>query len=88
MLPAEDVDDVDLAIRVLPAHVGPHVRRVLRPEGTVRAVETRRLTARVLEMVLEIVTPIEGSAALRADVHLLRGRTLLLELTGRAAVPT
>lgn len=74
---------------MLPAHVGPHVRRVLRPERTVRAVETRRLTARVLEMVLEIVTPIEGSAALRADVHLLRRRSLLVDLTDRVthAVP-
>lgn len=25
LLPAENVDDVDLAIRMLPAHVGPHV---------------------------------------------------------------
>lgn len=84
LLPAEDVDDVDLAVGVLPAHVGPHVRRVLRTEGTVRAVEPRRLTARELEMMLKIVAPIEGSAASRAVIHLLAGLPWMLGLMGRS----
>jgi len=43
---------------------------MLRTEGTVRAVESRRLAARKLEMMLEIVTPIEGSTASRTVKHL------------------
>lgn len=70
LLPAEDVDDVDLAIGMLPAHVGSHVWRVLRPEGTVRAVEPRWLTARKLQMMLKIIAPIERPPALRAEIHL------------------
>lgn len=84
LLPAEDVDDVDLAVGMLPAHVGPHVRRVLRTERTVWAVESRRLTARELEMMLEIVAPIEGSAASRAVIHLSAGLPWMLGLMHRS----
>lgn len=70
LLPAENVDDVDLAIGVFPAHMGPHVWRMLRPEGTVRAVEPRRLSAWELQMMLKIIAPIKGPAALRAEIHL------------------
>lgn len=83
LLPAEDVDDVDLTIGMLPTHVGSHVRRVLCPERTVRAVESRRLTTRELEMMLEIVAPIEGSAASRAIIHLSAGLPWMLGLVGR-----
>jgi len=70
LLLAEDVNDVDHATRVLPAHVGPHIRRVFRPVRTVRAVESRQLTARVPQMMLEIVTPIEGPATVGAEAQL------------------
>jgi len=83
LLPAEDVDDVDLMVGMLPAHMGPHVRRVLRTEGTVRAVESRRLTARELEMMLKIVAPIKGSPASRAVIHLSAGLPWMLGLTSR-----
>lgn len=82
LLPAENVDDVDLAIGVLPAHVGPHVRRVLRPEGTIGAVEPGRLTARELQMMLKIVAPVEGSAALRAEIHLPADLPWMLRMRG------
>jgi len=71
LLPAEDVNDVDFMVGVFSAYVGPHVWCMLRTEGTVRAVESRRLAARKLEMMLEIVTPIEGSTASRTVKHLL-----------------
>lgn len=84
LLPLEDVDDVDLVVGMLPAHVGPHVRRVLRTEGTVRAVESRRLTTRELEMMLKIVAPIEGSTASRAIIHLSAGLPWMLGLMDRS----
>lgn len=89
MLPAKDVDDVDLTVGVLPAHMGPHVRRVLRTEGTVRTIESRRLSARELEMMLEVVAPIEGSAASRAVIHLPAGLPRMLGLMDRSirAIP-
>lgn len=84
LLPAENVDDVDLATGMLPAYMGPYVRRVLRTEGTVWAVESWRLAARELEMMLEIVAPIEGSAASRAIIHLSDSLPGMLALKNRS----
>lgn len=54
-----DVHDVDIVARMHPAHVGAHVRRMLRPEGAVRTVEVGRLPALELGMVMKIVLPVE-----------------------------
>lgn len=53
---------------MLPAHVGTNVRRVFGPVRAIRATESGQLPAGVLQMVLQIVPPVEGSAALGAEV--------------------
>lgn len=70
LLPVKDINDVDRATRVLPAHVGSHIRCMLRPIRAVRTIESRQLTACVLQMMLEIVTPVEGPAAVGAETKL------------------
>lgn len=65
---AHEIDDVDLHVGMLSAHVGPDVGRVLGPVRTIRAIESRQLAAGVLQMMLKIVAPVEGPAALGADV--------------------
>jgi hypothetical protein len=83
LLPGKNVDDVDLATRMFPAHMGPHIWRVLGPECAVRTVEARWLAAREFQMMLEIVTPFERPAAFRAGIYLSASLPRMLGPTGR-----
>lgn len=65
-LNAGQVDDVNTEARMKAADVRADVRGLLGAVQAVRTLEPRRLPALVLEMLLQVVLPIEDAAALRA----------------------
>lgn len=70
------VEDVDSLVRVYPANVGPHVRRVFGPVRTIGTVESWQLTALELEVIIQIVLACKYVAALVARITLVLTRAI------------
>ncbi|KOX74692.1 hypothetical protein WN51_13127 [Melipona quadrifasciata] len=68
MLYAHQVNNVDFFVRMLSTHMGSNIRRVFSPISTIWTVESRQLSTSVLQMMLQIVSPVERPATLWADV--------------------
>lgn len=62
------IEDVDSLIGVYPAHVGPHIRRVLGSVRTIGTVEPRQLTALELEVIIQTVLACKYVATLVAMI--------------------